>query len=185
MLSDRCLSVCLSCLPVTLVYCGQNGWMDQDETWHAGRPRPWPHCVRWGPAPPPPQGHSPYPIFGPYLLRPNGCVDHDATWYGARPQPRRLCVRWRPPLPSPKKGHSPPIFIPYPLRPNGCIDQDATWYGGRPGPRRLLWGASLPPKFSAHVNYNYCDFARTLHRRKALLVFSSSSYVLVFYAFYF
>jgi len=57
MLSDRCLSVCLSCLPVTLVYCGQNGWMDQDETWHAGRPRPWPHCVRWGPAPPSPKGH--------------------------------------------------------------------------------------------------------------------------------
>jgi len=24
-----------------------NGWTDQDETWHAGRPRPWPHCVRW------------------------------------------------------------------------------------------------------------------------------------------
>ena len=23
--------------------------MDQDETWLAGRPRPWPHCVRWGP----------------------------------------------------------------------------------------------------------------------------------------
>jgi len=23
-----------------------NGWMDEDETWHAGRPRPRPHCVR-------------------------------------------------------------------------------------------------------------------------------------------
>ena len=22
--------------------------MDQDESWHAGRPRPWQHCVRWG-----------------------------------------------------------------------------------------------------------------------------------------
>jgi len=39
-----------------------NGWTDQHETWHAGRPRPWPHCVRWGPSfhstkgaqPPPP-----------------------------------------------------------------------------------------------------------------------------------
>jgi len=39
-----------------------------------GRPRPWPHCVRWDPAPPPPMGHSP-PIFGPYLLRPNGSMD--------------------------------------------------------------------------------------------------------------
>jgi len=25
-----------------------NGWMDQDKTWYGGRPRPWPHCVRWG-----------------------------------------------------------------------------------------------------------------------------------------
>jgi len=33
--------------------------MDQDETWHAGRPRLWPHCVRWGPSSPPPKGHSP------------------------------------------------------------------------------------------------------------------------------
>jgi len=40
-----CLSVCLS---VTLVYCGQTGGC-YDETWQAGRPRPWPHCVRWGP----------------------------------------------------------------------------------------------------------------------------------------
>jgi len=23
-----------------------NGWTDQDETWHAGRLQPWPHCVR-------------------------------------------------------------------------------------------------------------------------------------------
>ena len=27
-----------------------NGWMDQDSTWHGGRPRPQPHCVRWGPS---------------------------------------------------------------------------------------------------------------------------------------
>ena len=30
-----------------------NCWTDQDETWHAGRLRPWPHCVRWGPSSPP------------------------------------------------------------------------------------------------------------------------------------
>ena len=24
-----------------------NGWMDQDATWHGGRLRPRPHCVRW------------------------------------------------------------------------------------------------------------------------------------------
>ena len=33
--------------------------MNQDETWRGGRPRPSPHCVRWGPSYPPPKGHSP------------------------------------------------------------------------------------------------------------------------------
>jgi len=78
--------------------------MDQDETWHAGRFRPRPHCVRRGPSSPP-------PIFGPYLLRPNGCMDQDVTWYAGRPRPRRLCVRWEPRSP-PQKGAEPPNFRP-------------------------------------------------------------------------
>ena len=58
-----------------------NGWTDQDETWHTGRPRPWPHCVRWGPSSPSPKGaQARPPIFGPYLLRPNGYMDQDVTW---------------------------------------------------------------------------------------------------------
>jgi len=36
-----------------------NGWMDQDETWHGGRPRSWPHCVRWGPSSPLQRGTAP------------------------------------------------------------------------------------------------------------------------------
>jgi len=138
--------VCLSCLSVILVYCGQtvgrikmqlgmqvglgpghivldgdpaphpkrgrnppivgpyllwpNGWMDQGETWLAGRPRPWPHCVRWGPISPSPKGAEP-PIFGPYLLWPNGWMDQDVTWQGGRPQPKRHCVRWAPSSPPP------------------------------------------------------------------------------------
>ena len=53
--SDRCLSV-LSCLSVCNVdVLWPNSWTDQDETWHTGRPRPWPHCVRWGPSSPPPK----------------------------------------------------------------------------------------------------------------------------------
>jgi len=31
--------------------------MDQGETWHAGSPRSWPHCVRWEPSSPPLKGH--------------------------------------------------------------------------------------------------------------------------------
>jgi len=110
MLSVRC-PVCpvLSVGDVRALW--PNGWTDQDETWHAGMPRPWPHCVRWGPSSPPLKGHSPR-IFGPYLLRTNGCMHQDVTWYGARPRPRRLCVRWGPRSPLPKKGAEPPNFRP-------------------------------------------------------------------------
>jgi len=58
-----------------------NGWMDQDATWHGGKPRPRRRCVRWGrscllkAAQP--------PVFGPCLLWPNGWMDEDATWYGS------------------------------------------------------------------------------------------------------
>jgi len=43
--------------------------MDQDATWYGDRPRPRPHCVRWGPSSP--KGAQPS-IFGTYLLWPNG-----------------------------------------------------------------------------------------------------------------
>jgi len=56
MLSVHC-PVCLSVCNVRALW--PNGWTDQDETWHAGRPRPWPHCVRWGPSSPPSKGHTP------------------------------------------------------------------------------------------------------------------------------
>jgi len=58
----------LICCPCLL---WPNGWMDQNETWHRGRPRPWPHCIRWGPSSPSRKGAQP-PIFGPCLLWPNG-----------------------------------------------------------------------------------------------------------------
>ena len=50
------LSVGLSCLSVLSV-CNigvlwPNGWMDQDATWYEDRPRPRPHCFRWGPSSP-------------------------------------------------------------------------------------------------------------------------------------
>jgi len=50
MLSDRQTVVCPFCLSVLSVcdvgVLWPNGWIDQDETWHGGRPRPRPHCVR-------------------------------------------------------------------------------------------------------------------------------------------
>jgi len=66
MLSDRCLSVCPVC--DVRAQC-PNGCTDQDETWHAGRPRPWPHCVRWGPRSPSPKGRrSSHPNFRPISI---------------------------------------------------------------------------------------------------------------------
>jgi len=52
--------------PVCLSAC----WMDQDETWHGGRPRPRPHCVRWAPSSF--KGAQYPPPFGLCLLWPNG-----------------------------------------------------------------------------------------------------------------
>jgi len=36
-----------------------NGWMNQDGTWHGGRPQPRQRCVRWGPSFPSPKGALP------------------------------------------------------------------------------------------------------------------------------
>jgi len=44
MLSD--CPVCLSVCDVGVLWL--NGWMDQYQTWHGGRPWPRPHCVGWG-----------------------------------------------------------------------------------------------------------------------------------------
>ena len=63
------LSVCLSCLSVTLVYCDQKvGWIKM----YGGRGPRW-HCVRWGPSSPPWKGAQQLPLFGWCLLWPNGC----------------------------------------------------------------------------------------------------------------
>ena len=102
MLSDRC-PVCPVC-DVRALW--PNGWTDQDETgMQAGRARPWPHCVRWGPSSPPLKGHSPT-NFRPISAAAKWLhyIDQDVTWYGGRPRPRRLCVRWGPHSPSPKGG---------------------------------------------------------------------------------
>ena len=98
------LSVCLSVCNVGVLW--PNGWMDQDETSHAGRPRTWPHCVGWRPSRSSPKGQSP-PTFSPYQLWPNAWMDQDATWYGGMPRPRRLCVRWGPSSPPQKGGGAP------------------------------------------------------------------------------
>jgi len=101
-----------------------NGWTDQDEIWHTGRPRPWPHCIRWGSSSPHEKGHS-----NPHIrnLRaqalPNDCMDQDETWHGRRPRPSPNCVKWGPSSPSPK-GHSP---LPPKKFGHVCCSQTAGW----------------------------------------------------------
>jgi len=57
-LSCPVLCVCLSVCDVNVLW--PNGCTDQDVTWHAGRPRPRPHYVRWRPrSPQKERGHSP------------------------------------------------------------------------------------------------------------------------------
>ena len=60
MLSDSCLS-CLFVCDVGVLW--PNGRMDQDETWHEGRPRPRPHCFRRGPISP----QKPHPHFSAHV----------------------------------------------------------------------------------------------------------------------
>jgi len=74
MLSVRCpvLSVCLS---VTFVDCGQTVGRIKTKLGMQVGLGPGHIVLDRDPAPPPPKGHMPPPIFGPYLLRPNGWMD--------------------------------------------------------------------------------------------------------------
>jgi len=62
-LSERC-PVCPVCDVGGL---RPNGWTDQDETWHTGRPRPRPHCVGWRSSSPHGKGH-----INPHILNLRG-----------------------------------------------------------------------------------------------------------------
>jgi len=138
MLSVCCLS-CLSVCNVGVLW--PNGLMDQDETLHIGRPRLWPHCVRWGPSSPSPKGAQP-PQFSANIR-----CGQMAAWI-------KMSLGMELGL-----GGAPHIYGPRLLWPNGWMDLDGTSHGRRPQPRRLCvrWGPS-PRKFSSHVYYSYCDF---------------------------
>jgi len=120
MLSDRCLSVLscpvFSCMSVCNVgaLC-PNSLMDQDKTWHSGRPQPWTHCVRRGPSSSQ-KGHNPQ-----FLA--HVCCGQTAGWIkmslgmevGLGPCDIVLDGDPAPP----KNGHSSPHFSAHILWPNG------------------------------------------------------------------
>jgi len=135
------LSVCTVC---DIGVLWPNGWMDQDETWHAGRPRPWPRCVRWGPTFPPLKGHSPQFSAHTCCGQMAGCIKMPLDMeVGLSPGDFLLDGN---PAPT-QKGAEPPIYGPRLLWTNGCMGQDATWYRCKPRPTRhcVRWGPSSPP----------------------------------------
>jgi len=112
-----------------------------------------------GTQPPPQKGaEPPYPIFGPFLLRPNGWMHQDATWYGGRPQPRKLCYMGTTPVPK-KGAEPPPQFRSMSIVAKRLYGARCIWCGGRPRPMRhcVRWGRSSPlkgaqpPVFSSYV----------------------------------
>jgi len=131
--------------------------MDQDETWHTGRPRRWPQCVRWGSSPSP-KGHSPLNFWPISVVA--KWLDGSRCHLVGRPLPNRHCVRWGSSSP-PQKWAELPVFGPCLLWPNGWRDQDGTWHGSGPRPRPNCprCGPSSPspkrrhiPQFSAHFH---------------------------------
>jgi len=84
----------LSVLSCNVCVLWPNGWMDQDETWQGRRPRPRPHCIRWGLSSPPLQKkHSPLQFSAHVRCGQTCWMDQNATWYGGRSRPRPHCVR--------------------------------------------------------------------------------------------
>ena len=99
-------------------------WMDQDETWHRGRPRPRPHCIRCGPSYTPVRGTAPILAHvrcgqaAGWIKMPLG------TEVGLGPGD--IVLNGDPALLLKREHSSPPIFGPCILWPNGWMDQDAT-----------------------------------------------------------
>ena len=119
------LSVCPVCDDGVL---SPNGSMDQDETWHAGRPQPWPHCVRRGPSSPSPKRGG-APNFRPISVVAKWLDGSRCHLEGGRPQPKRHCVRWGPSS-LPKRGRSPQFSAYVYYGQTAGRIKDGTWYGG-------------------------------------------------------
>jgi len=144
------LSVSLSVLSVLSV-CNvgvlwPNGWMDQDESWHIGRPLPGHIVLDGDPSPPLQRGTAPQ--FSAHI-----CCGQIARWVKVPRDmevglgPGDFGVRWGHSSP-PQKGAEPAIFDGCLLWPNGWMDQDGTWHGGGPWsrPHCARWGPSSPPQ---------------------------------------
>ena len=164
MLSYRCPGY-LSCLSVTLVYCGQTiGRIKVKLCTHVGLGTG--HTVLDG-DPAAPKGAQP-PQFSAHVCcdQTAGCIEMQLGTEVCLSQGHFVLVgdpALHPHSKKQRKGHSPNIFAPCLLWPNGWMHQDTTWYGDRSWPRRhcVRWYVAppapkvdLPPVFGpAHI---YC-----------------------------
>jgi len=121
-----------------------NGWMDQDGTWHGGRPQPWRLCVTW-----PQKGGAP-PQFSAnlYCAQTAGCI---TVTLGKEVglSPGDFVSDEDPAIPPQKGGAAPsPIISPCLLWPNVWMDQDGTLHGGGPWsrPHSARWGTRSAPQ---------------------------------------
>ena len=140
--------------------------MDQGETWHTGRPWPWPHCVINGDPAALLQRGIDSPQFSAHIR-----CGQMAGWIK---MPLGMDVGLNPgdfvtgtQLPS-QKGGGAPNLRPMSIVPKR-LDEDATWYGSRPdiGPGHIVLDEDPalpakreqqpPPLFSALV---YCGHGR-------------------------
>ena len=94
-------SVVLSVCNVGVLW--PNGWTDQDETWRVGSPRPWPHCVKWGPSSPSPKGAQPHAQFSAHI-----CCGQMAAWI----KMSLVIILFRPCVPLPVVFPKAPFLVP-------------------------------------------------------------------------
>ena len=127
--------------------------MDEDETWHTVRPRPWPHCVSWDLAPPQ-KGHSHQFSADVYCGQMAVCIRIPlGTEVGLR---LGDIVLDGDPVPPPLTGHSPQFSA------NVCCGQMAGWtkmplgmeVGLGPGDF-VFDGDPVPPKKRAQPPPNF------------------------------
>ena len=86
-----------------------DGSMDQHATWHVGRSRPRPHCVRWGRSSPT-TNRDGAPHFRPISVVAKRRMDEDSTWYGIDLSPGHIVLDGDPAPPAKEAEQPPPSF---------------------------------------------------------------------------
>ena len=145
MLSDRC-PVCLSCLSVTLVYCGQTvGWMKIKLGMEVGLGLG--DIVRWGPSSSPKGGRNSSPHFSAHVFGQTAGWIKMPLGMNVGLGPGHTVLDRDPAPPQRKVAQHTPLFYLCLLWPNGWMGQDANCYGGRSWPSHIVLDGDPAPNF--------------------------------------